>query len=81
MAQITVDADLAAKLADILEPIIVCDGYGRPIGVFKSEAYRRLVDEALAACPVSEEELRRRKGRMQGRPLKEILADLERRAS
>ena len=81
MNQITIDADLAAKLADAKQPVEVYDQQGRLLGVFKSEAYRQFVEEALAACPVSAEELKRRMGQKGGRPLKDILADLERRAS
>lgn len=82
MNHITIDADLAAKLADGAGPVQIYDEEGRLLGVFQSEGYRRLVEEALAACPVSDEELkRRRESRELGRSLKEILADLERRAS
>lgn len=81
MDRITIDADLSAQLADAMQPVQVFDAQGRLLGVFRSQAYQRLVEEALAACPVSNEELKRRMGRGGGRPLKDILADLERRAS
>jgi hypothetical protein len=81
MDRITIDADLSAQLTDAMQPVRVYDAQGRLLGVFRSEAYQRLLEKALAACPVSDEELRRRASRKGGRELKDILADLERRAS
>ncbi len=82
MDRITIDAALSEQLADAAREIPLYDGEGRLLGVFRSEAYRRQLEDAVASCPVSDEELqRRRASTAPGRPLKDILADLERRAS
>jgi hypothetical protein len=80
MNEITVDADLAAKLVDATQPVEFRDEQGRLLGVFKSEAYWREFEKAVAACPVTEEELDRRSARKGGRTLKEIMDDLNRQA-
>ncbi len=80
MDGITIDADLAAKLADSTQPVEFFDEKGQSIGVFKSQAYWREYEKAVAACPVTEEELDRRSARKGGRSLKEIMDDLNRQA-
>ncbi len=82
MNSITIDAGLAAKLADAKQAVELYDEQGRLLGVFKSEAYWREHEKAVAACPTSQEEIRRRSAQKGGgRSLKEILDDLNRRAS
>lgn len=80
MDGITIDADLAAKLADSTQPVEFFDSKGQLIGVFKSQAYWREFEKCIAACPVTEEELDRRSAQQGGRSLKEIMDDLNRLA-
>ena len=80
MLDVTIGSDLARTLADAPRPVYVRDEQGRLLGIFRSELYQQLREEALAACPASEEELKRRAARWEGRPLADILEDLERRA-
>ncbi|HEX6984061.1 MAG TPA: hypothetical protein VF170_01735 [Planctomycetaceae bacterium] len=80
MVSVTIGSDLARKFADATGPVYVYDEQGRMLGIFRSELYQQLREEALAACPASEDELKRRAARWEGRPLADILEDLERRA-
>lgn len=71
MMRLTVPTDLQAELESVQETAELCDTSGRVVGYFIRSLYQ-LVD-----CPLSEEELQRRAGTRGGRPLKDILADLE----
>lgn len=75
MKRIVLDASAIAKLPeyDIVE---ICDESGRVIGRFRPAVY----DDPAAQPQVSEDELRRREAEGGGRPLEDILADLEKRA-
>ena len=76
MTQITVNAELAAKLLSSGPPIEIFDESGRPLGNFQRS--EMTIDEVIAACPYSDDELetfRRQAGT--GRPLADILRDLE----
>jgi hypothetical protein len=80
MDTLTIDADLAAKLADTTQPVEFFDDKGQLIGVFKSQAYCREYEKSSAAGPVTEDELDRRSAEKGGRTLKEIMDDLNRQA-
>ena len=74
MVRLTVDQETRAKLQDLNQRLELCDETGRLLGYFQP-----VVDPALyegVDAPISEEELDRRE-RESGRPLADILADLE----
>lgn len=82
MNRITIDGELASKLADAPQAVEICDPAGRCLGLFKSNAYWRQYEHALATCPMTDDELRRRSSETRsGRTLDEILRDLRKRAS
>jgi hypothetical protein len=77
MTRLVLDHDILARLGPLDRPLEICDESGHTLGFFKplvkNEASRDL--EPL----ISREEIERRKQIKEGRSLKEILADLERR--
>ena len=77
MVRITVTDDLGSKLAQTIEPAEICDPSGRVVGFFYPDP--RLRPGSLRELsPLTDEELdERRKGT--GRPLSDILRDLEKR--
>lgn len=77
MSKIVVDDVLQAKLSQLLQPAELCDAQGKLLGHFMPA----IDTEFLAAMqsPASDEELARREREETGRPLADILADLERR--
>jgi len=78
MTRICVDAVLRAKLCDSGQSVELYDEAGRLLGYFYPSADH--ADYAKATPRVSEEELQRRERQGGGRPLADILADLEKRA-
>ena len=75
MIRIVVDEQTSEKLRTTQETVLVCDNTGRILGQFIPE------EPGKPFIPdISEEELRRRLAEETGRPLKEILADLEKRS-
>ena len=77
MTRITVDPKMGTQLRQQHEQVEVCDETGRVLGVFLP-----FVDTSLyegADPEISAEEIRRRIAEGGGRPLVDILADLERR--
>lgn len=83
MVRITVDDGLEAKLADAKEPVEICTENGRLLGRFIPVGPLFLtVEEArkLGCFPLTDEELAEIQAQpWQGRPLAEILRDLENR--
>ena len=78
MVRLTVDRDTRSKLRDLRERLQLCDENGRVLGYFQP-----VVDPSLyegVDSMVSQEELNRRSKEGGGRPLADILADLEGRA-
>ena len=75
MTQITVDQELADRLREESTEIEFRSPDGTVLGMFRSEKLQHLYAEAK--CPVSEEELERRRREEGGRTLSEIIADLE----
>ena len=73
MIRIVVDETVKKQLLRAMEPCEVVDAAGNKLGNFTPEyvGYE---------CPLSEEELDRIQLQGGGRPLKDILRDLERRA-
>ncbi|MBC8290473.1 MAG: hypothetical protein H8E37_09165 [Planctomycetes bacterium] len=78
MVKLTVDHETLAKLLDLNERLELCDESGRLLGYFNP-----VVDPSMYEgldSQVSAEELERRSREGGGRPLADILADLEKRA-
>lgn len=74
MTKIIVNAEFRAKLAHLKQPVELCDESGRTLGYFRPVPSPEDYD---LTCPFSEEEIRERRKQRTGRPLPDILADLE----
>lgn len=75
MTRVIIDEALKAKLDGAAGLVEICDTSGQTLGFFRS-----LFDKSEyegVDCPIPEGELRRRVAEGKGRPLKEILAELE----
>ncbi len=77
MTRIILDESALAKLRGVQGKAEICDGGGRTVGHFTPAPDRSLY-EGLE-IPITEEELRQAEQDLTGRPLKDILADLEKR--
>ncbi|MCH7727695.1 MAG: hypothetical protein IH991_14615 [Planctomycetes bacterium] len=78
MVRLTIDRNTRTKLHDLKERLQLCDETGRVLGYFQP-----VVDPSLyegVDSLVSQEELNRRSKEGGGRPIAEILADLEEHA-
>jgi hypothetical protein len=71
MTQLFVDANLAQQLKMTPGPLELCDPSGSVVGLFTP------VKKTNIQVPFSEEEIQRSKQMKGGRPLADILADLE----
>jgi len=75
MAKVIVESPVSATLRHVESQVDLFDEYGLPLGVFipvdKKELYRHV------EIPYTAEELKRLAQQEGGRPLAEILADLE----
>lgn len=78
MTRITVDETTGKRLSEVSRRVELCDDRGHILGYFVPTLDRSLYEGVEPQ--ISEEELRRREAQGGGRPLKDILADLERRA-
>lgn len=80
MTKVTVDSRLGARLNSLAGPIELCDEAGRTLGYFHP-AVVAPVSQATpqVRSPRSEDELRRRRLEPGGRPLQDVLADLQQR--
>ena len=77
MAKLIVDASMRAKLNNLDELSEICDQSGQTLGYF----YPTVVtsgSENETLCPFSIEEIERRRKQRTGRPLREILENLDR---
>jgi hypothetical protein len=78
MSGLPLDPAVSNQLRRIKEPVELLDEDGLPLGTFtpvdKKDLYRAV------EVPYSDEEIRRLKEQKGGRPLAEILSDLERRS-
>ena len=73
MTKVTLDAATLAKLKDLNELLEVCDESGRTLGYF----HPVVPSESLKAMsPFSDEEIEEFRQQRTGRPLSEILSDL-----
>ncbi len=78
MTKVVLDQATLAKLARNRNRVEVCDEAGSVVGYFTPLDDRSLYESVQP--PISEEELRRREQHLRGRPLSEILRDLETKA-
>ncbi len=77
MMKITVDDVLRARLHNLHSPLELCDESGRVLGRFTPAANPAMYQGVES--PSGEEELQRRSQQGGGRPLADILGDLQRR--
>ena len=77
MVKLTVDREIREKLGDLKQRVELCDDSGRVLGYFYPVADPSLYDEHDSS--ITEEELDCREREGGGRPLADILADLEKR--
>lgn len=77
MTQVTVDAELLAKLHGLRDPMVFCDEQGQVLGHFEPDA--AATGSVDLEPGVSREELGRRAENFQGRPLADLLAEWEQR--
>jgi hypothetical protein len=75
MVRVTIDETFLSKLGGLDSPLELCDKTGRVVGHFIPQQDRSLYEGV--ECPVSDEELERRFREDSGRPLEDILHDLE----
>jgi hypothetical protein len=73
-----IDAQTSAKFRKVQEHVELYDESGNLVGYFTPGIEKSLYESV--EVPVSEEELRRREAKGGGRPLADIIADLERRS-
>jgi hypothetical protein len=76
MTRVTLDRPTLDKLSQRGGRVVVCDETGHARGYFTPIAGELPEDDII--IPISEDEIRRREQKLGGRPLKEILDDLER---
>jgi hypothetical protein len=79
MTRIVIDEATRKKLGDLREALEVCDDSGRVLAYLTPAEEGSIYEELV--CPTSDEELDRRERDGVGRPLVQIWADLERRAT
>ena len=78
MTRVTIDANILEKLKGLGEVVELCDDTGQVVGLFTPVADRSLYDNV--EIPFTSEELDRFEQEPGGRPLKDILTDLENNA-
>jgi hypothetical protein len=74
MTKLCIDATLAERLQQVSGMVELCDPAGRPLGWFQSD---RLDRYNGPECPLPDELLEQIEQSGRGRPLPEILRDLE----
>jgi hypothetical protein len=78
MTKVIFDQTTLSKLRSGNGAVEICDESGRLMGHFYPAQARSLYKNLV--IPITEEELERREKELGGRPLAEILADLEKKA-
>lgn len=76
MTKVTVDAATRAKLNNLNELLELCDERGRTLGYFHPAVHLSSPEQAKALSPFSDEEIEELRKQRTGRPLSEILKDL-----
>ena len=77
MTKVILDTTTEARFTGLAERVTVCNHEGRTLGIFIPVADRSLYEGV--EIPFTEEELDRFEQEPGGRPLAEILADLEKK--
>jgi hypothetical protein len=77
MTQVTVDAELLAKLHGLRDSIVFFDEQGHVLGRFEPDPASTRPNDLEAG--ISRDELRHRAENFQGKPLSELLAEWEKR--
>jgi len=77
MTKVTVDPELRAKLGDLQELVEFRDESGRVVGFFHPVASTSGASNQTSS-PISDEEIEIARQQRTGRPLSDILADLDR---
>ncbi len=78
MTSVTLDSAAVAKLTALPGPVQLCDESGQVLGWYRPGILSDPPPALQDIAPLSEEELdRRSKSREEGRPLKDILRDLD----
>jgi len=80
MTRVTADAVLMSKLGNCRTLVEVCDDSGRLLGYFHPVGVPRESNGCSNLSPISDEDIEKCRTQRTGRPLSEILADLERRS-
>jgi hypothetical protein len=78
MTRVIVDDAVRAKLHGLQEQLELCDESGRTLGCFLPEELYWKLQLAADQCPLSHEEVQRRREEKGGRPLAEIWKSLGR---
>lgn len=78
MTRVILDRSATTKLHDVAGRVEVCDESGQTLGYFTPKVDRSMYEGVEA--PIGEADLRRIERDLGGRPLAEILADLETRS-
>jgi hypothetical protein len=78
MTKVVIDASLRSQLRDVGDVLEVCDESGHTLGYFHPVLPPAADADREVASPLSDEEIGRRQQRPGGRPLSEIMADLNR---
>lgn len=76
MTKLTVDRELKAKLANFEDLIELCDESGQVVGFFHPVAANGVSSQTKS--PISDEEIEAARQQRTGRPLGDILGDLDR---
>jgi len=78
MTKLVVDEVFGTRLKSLETAVEICDEAGRMIGYFQPVLSGAPSGDA-PECPIPDEEIERRRQQRGGRPLADILADLEKR--
>jgi hypothetical protein len=77
MTKLTIDPELRAKLGDFQDLVEICDENGRVVGFFHPVAPS---SQNPTGSPISDDEIETARQQRTGRPLADILADLDRQS-
>ena len=80
MTRLTIDSEMRAKLGDCRELVEVCDESGRVVGFFHPTVLANVGAAQHPSSPISDEEIETARNQRTGRPLADILADLDRQS-
>ena len=78
MTKVTLDAETLAKLHELSQRLEFCDETGKTLGNFQPLAEPDGSVQEKIQSPFSDEEIEESRKQLGGRPLTEILADLQR---